>query len=392
MGNTASSDKTSNSNNGECPIVNGNIENTSSSECPMKKGSINIQKNECPMKETTTSIEKEECPMKNKKGVAYNVYGQTIDPSNQMPSNPNQIPNDTQRYPLETSRVPSTIPKGGVSGTWTYPSEQMFFNALTRKGKGEDVHEGDITTIVAIHNNMNEKTWKQVQEWEETLYPGSSSRLLKFMGRPDDMTPLAMLKYAWKGKPFDRHDWTIARDDGSEVRYVIDYYFDEGKSGEDKVPALHSASSVQSISIDARPAVDNIQSFLDRIRYPFLSSPEATKHAVEPTTVTDNKERSVEAITSIFETMKKSCETSFKAVSTCTDENDCAKAAMQLQHCMAKVVCPNEAEAFGKALKEGASEEGIATAFDAMNACIERFETESHTAMRQQASLEAAQQ
>jgi cytochrome c heme-lyase len=90
-----------------------------------------------------------------------------------MPMNPNQEPKDGQKYPLDTNRVTSSIPKGGTeNGTWTYPSEQMFFNALRRKGKGDDVHEGHINTIVHIHNNMNERAWDQVAAWEETCHPG----------------------------------------------------------------------------------------------------------------------------------------------------------------------------------------------------------------------------
>lgn len=38
----------------------------------------------------------------------------------------------------------------------------MFYNALKRKGKGDDVVEHDVQVIVDIHNNMNETTWDQV--------------------------------------------------------------------------------------------------------------------------------------------------------------------------------------------------------------------------------------
>ena len=43
----------------------------------------------------------------------------------------------------------------------------MFFNSLKRKGKGEDVTESDVEVIVAIHNNMNERTWQEVMRWEQ---------------------------------------------------------------------------------------------------------------------------------------------------------------------------------------------------------------------------------
>jgi len=103
--------------------------------------------------------------------------------------------------------------------TWTYPSPQMFFNALERKNKGlktdekmneddeeedmEVVGEDDVNTIVQIHNNMNEKTWKKVMAWESLRNEGenldfdqqpSSSSLVKFKGRPSDLSPKAYFK------------------------------------------------------------------------------------------------------------------------------------------------------------------------------------------------------
>jgi len=92
----------------------------------------------------------------------YNVYSQEIDPTNNMPATPNQGLHEQQAYKLSTERVTSGIPKGGTDTTWTYPSPQMFYNALKRKGKGDDVGEHDVQVIVDIHNNMNETTWDEV--------------------------------------------------------------------------------------------------------------------------------------------------------------------------------------------------------------------------------------
>ncbi len=54
----------------------------------------------------------------------------------QMPP-PNQRPAPDQPFPLPTDRERSTIPKaGGDEGeTWVYPSQQMFWNAMLRKGE-----------------------------------------------------------------------------------------------------------------------------------------------------------------------------------------------------------------------------------------------------------------
>jgi Cytochrome c/c1 heme lyase len=62
-------------------------------------------------------------------------------------------------------------------------------------------------------------------------------------------SPLARLK-SWFGGPlpFDRHDWYLDRC-GKEVRYVIDFYFDEDRAGTPEVSVecssrrAHSAAS-----------------------------------------------------------------------------------------------------------------------------------------------------
>lgn len=50
-----------------------------------------------------------------------------------MPA-PNQLPSPGQPFPLSTERIKSTIPKAGTEEKWVYPSEQMFWNAMLRKG------------------------------------------------------------------------------------------------------------------------------------------------------------------------------------------------------------------------------------------------------------------
>ena len=71
------------------------------------------------------------------------------------------------------------------------------------------------------------------------------------------------------GLPFDRHDWIVDRC-GKEVRYVIDFYHVESGVSKDAIPHLADTRSVQSIAIDARPAIDSLESFVDRIK-PIMS-------------------------------------------------------------------------------------------------------------------------
>ena len=97
-----------------------------------------------------------------------------------------QDPAPGQPYPLSTERERSSIPKaGGEKGeTWTYPSQQMFFNAMLRKashfsaGSGRDVslqgwhwkeadtQREDVAHIIALHNKNNEEAWQEVLKWE----------------------------------------------------------------------------------------------------------------------------------------------------------------------------------------------------------------------------------
>ncbi|KIY96184.1 cytochrome c heme-lyase, partial [Monoraphidium neglectum] len=140
-----------------------------------------------------------------------------------MPLAPNQQPCPGQRRLLSTERIESNIPKGGTSETWVYPSPQMFFNALRRKGKGDDVREEDMESVVRAHNTMNEVTWQRVLDWEQ-LHCDSCRY-------PTLLNPLARLR-GWLGGPlpFDRHDWVVDRC-GREVRYVIDFYYYDDKAG-----------------------------------------------------------------------------------------------------------------------------------------------------------------
>nr|DBA44773.1 TPA_exp: holocytochrome c synthase [Diphasiastrum digitatum] len=197
---------------------------------------------------------------------AWLYYGlppaEEINPMNRMPKHANQQPASCQKEPLSTYRQTSTIPKGGTDEAWLYPSPQMFFNSLVRKGKADDVSERDMDAVVATHNFVNESTWSRLQQWEQLyskLYPESlqeEPRLLYFQGRPYDLSPKARLKkLLGYGVPFDRHDWTVDRG-GRLMRYVIDFYYDESLEGSGKWPFF----------IDVRPALDSAPAVLLRAR------------------------------------------------------------------------------------------------------------------------------
>nr|DBA44794.1 TPA_exp: holocytochrome c synthase [Spirotaenia minuta] len=185
-----------------------------------------------------------------------------MNPLNNMPLEANQRPAPGQRVPLSTEREKSSIPKGGTEDKWVYPSPQMFYNALVRKEKADGVTEEDMDVVVMTHNMMNEATWARAMLWErfyEKLYPEAAQyepTLLYFKGRPHDISPRARLAMLFGHEaPFDRHDWVIDRG-GREMRYVIDFYFDEEKAG-----------SPDAFEIDIRPALDSPEAAFVRLRY-----------------------------------------------------------------------------------------------------------------------------
>jgi cytochrome c heme-lyase len=164
----------------------------------------------------------------------------------------------------------------------------MFYNALVRKGKLDpETKEEDMTSVVAIHNCMNEGTWKRILQWEKVLSGGGvkdgredgdgddgdgGPSLTKFLGRPTDLSPKAFVKHYLFGHPlpFDRHDWTVTRrGSGSEetrdVRYVIDYYHDDVAASDDDgsgTPGLDAdvgpSGGLRSLLVDVRPAAESV--------------------------------------------------------------------------------------------------------------------------------------
>ncbi|KLO19015.1 cytochrome c and c1 heme-lyase [Schizopora paradoxa] len=176
-------------------------------------------------------------------------------------------PAPNQRIALPTEREASTIPRpaspdGSAGGVWDYPSPQQFYNALVRKGW--ETPEEHIETMVQIHNFLNERAWDEVVKWEKRVDPSTKIELVRFRGRPGELSPKARfwLFAGWllpsrfnTEPPFDRHDWIVRRPTtGEEVRYVIDYY---------SAPPEPDGSPV--FSLDVRPALDSVGSIKERV-------------------------------------------------------------------------------------------------------------------------------
>lgn len=210
----------------------------SASECPVNHGNM-------------APPRKSECPVQHDES--------DINPLNMMPRE-NQNPAADQPFPLSKERQISTIPKASEEGGfWVYPSPQMFWNAMLRKGwrwRDEEVQQKDMDDIIKIHNANNEQAWQEVLKWEALhAMECSTPKLKSFGGKAKDYSPRARIRY-WLGYglPFDRHDWIVDRC-GKNIRYVIDYY--DGGDVDDKY---------RFALLDVRPAMDSFVNLWDRMK------------------------------------------------------------------------------------------------------------------------------
>lgn len=145
-----------------------------------------------------------------------------LNPLNYMFSSISQEPAPNQAIALPTERDPSSIPKGTGDGNWEYPSPQQMYNALLRKGY-TDTDITAVESMVAVHNFLNEGAWNEIVEWERRFGKGlmrgweimkrgeenapmmlrrleaqendpePQPTLIRFQGRPKEMTPKAAL-------------------------------------------------------------------------------------------------------------------------------------------------------------------------------------------------------
>jgi len=255
-------------------------------ECPMHqqqqtatKATMPEPPSECPMSAAAAAAAPQppsECPMHNQvkpqgewvsecpsnMGQSAAAANKDIDPLNMMPP-PNQRPSPDQPFALPIDRQKSSIPKAsGKDGeTWVYPSQQMFWNAMLRKGwrwnDEESMSPDTMAHIIHIHNNNNEAAWEEVLKWEALHAKDCGNPKLKsFGGKATQFSPRARFRGLMGYEmPFDRHDWIVDRC-GRDVRYVIDYY-----DGGDVNPSDHKFAI-----LDVRPALDTPTAAWDRMK------------------------------------------------------------------------------------------------------------------------------
>ncbi|KAF8822908.1 putative cytochrome c1 heme lyase [Cardiosporidium cionae] len=155
---------------------------------------------------------------------------------------------------LSSEREKSTIPS--VSGDWYYPSPKQFYKSILLKGHVVD--PADIPTVVSIHNQVNEESWKRIIKFEK-LHENvcKDPKLVRFLGRAGDLSLKAKIRsLVGFGKPFDRHDWFVDRC-GERIKYIVDFY-----------DGLPDPEKPISIFIDARPEL-TFSGMLDRAKLYF---------------------------------------------------------------------------------------------------------------------------
>jgi cytochrome c heme-lyase len=288
----------------------------------------------------------------------------------------------------------------------------MFYNALARKKKLGDTDEAEMTSVVALHNNMNEKTWQRVVEWERVVTKEQAPpKLLKFMGRPTDLSPKAVLKHYMLGHPlpYDRHDWTVLRPDGTTVRYVIDYYYDESRAREDassSMPSLNDTGATPSLLVDVRRALDSPREAWHRIVTMPLAQqqPQGTSYQYLPLAPTNAMKPQVQESVAVwaniqaaasgegaseettaaaaqpltpaqarvlvhdFGTAVKACRKQQVKLDKCQNEWECQATSIDYTLCLSQRLCPLQHTAFRKTLK--ADDSGIDSALQIVHDCV----------------------
>jgi len=227
------------------------------------------------------------CPVNGKTSIPASneeATNQHPVPSVEEAANHSQLPIPGQRIRLATQRDTSSIPRGQPDtnqdeNRWQYPSEQQFYNAMLKKGHRPPVEA--IPSVLRIHNAVNEQSWLQLCRWERELHDNPDPRLVRFVGRPKDLSPKAWWnsRVLMKREPFDRHDWFVADAAGGEPRrYVLDFY-EGGETARDPASAQASEArhshgggaanrspvgTLPSMYIDVRRAVDDPSAAVDR--------------------------------------------------------------------------------------------------------------------------------
>ena len=168
---------------------------------------------------------------------------------------------------------------------------------------------------------------------------------------------------------------------------MIDYYHDESQAALDQRPqSLTDATSMKSIRLDVRPALDSAEAILDRIiKMPFrLYSGTPTAYRPLPffpsNTMKDAEERKAALLNSQWASIQKDCDAQKNLLAACISQPgaDCGALSVALQRCTASVVCPAAVKDFDACVKKSPKDlDKISNAYGDMTKCLELFQIES---------------
>lgn len=159
------------------------------------------------------------------------------------------------------------------TGNWIYPSETQFYNAVMRKQTAASETElvSSISSIIPIHNAVNERAWFLIKGWEgRSSEQCGGPKLASFQGLgAGALSPKARMRsLVGYTQPFDRHDWIVERCGGQQVEYVIDFY--QGKSTPPPAGAApgaaDSANAKLNFFLDVRPKLNSVEGCKMRVQ------------------------------------------------------------------------------------------------------------------------------
>ena len=240
-----------------------------------------------------------------------------------------------------------------------------------------------------------------------------SRKKSKFTGRPFDLSPKATIKHYLLGHPFpfDRHDWTVLRPSGQQVRYVIDYYHDTAAENDDtsiEDLQIGRGGKCNSLLVDVRPALDGpselwgrmvsmplairgcasivdcvlgggegqekksefeplplipsdtLKLSMDDSKEVWANIQQDSKQKIEDdnkavTVATDVSvvtEAEAMQIADTYATILKQCENVKVQLQNCGSDAECRKAFMGMTACAGKVMCPLQHKSFADTIKE----------------------------------------
>ena len=238
--------------------------------------------------------------------------GSNLSQDREISSIPRAFPSASGTSSSSSANAETSTPETSKSGNWIYPSESQFFNAVLRKNHNTPNTSPDnlaetVSSIIPIHNAVNERAWKQIREWESnhaTSKPeygrsnprGCPPKLLSFRGsgagpQHDVETPSGLIlsylsllnpntpltpRARWNSllgyqAPFDRHDWVVERCNGEQIEYVIDFYQGKESSNNNNNHPKRSNSGGRNLNfyLDVRPKLTSYEAMKMRWRKTF---------------------------------------------------------------------------------------------------------------------------